>query len=99
MNAGNRSARSAAALPELGPEQVIQSGINPVELRRVKLSDLGVERRNERIRFTSATLLRWSRRTQSLDTLFPILYPRGVLTGNLQQELVALLGQDVSLCC
>jgi len=61
-----------------GPERVIQTGIGPVEVRRVKLRDRDSGENGERIRFTSAILPRWARRTRSLDALLPILYLRGV---------------------
>ena len=78
----------------LGPERVIQTGIGPVEVQRVKLRDRGAGADGERIRFTSAILPRWARRTRSLDTLLPVLYLRGVSMGDFQDALTALLGKD-----
>ena len=46
------------------------------------------------IRFTSSILPKWARRTKSLDALLPILYLRGVSTGDFQEALAALLGKD-----
>ncbi len=77
-----------------GPERVIQTGIGPVEVRRVKLRDRGASDGAERIRFTSAILPRWARRTRSLDALLPTLYLRGVSMGDFQEALAALLGHD-----
>ena len=77
-----------------GPERVVQTGIGPVEVRRVKLRDRGASEAGERIRFTSAILPRWARRTRSLDALLPILYLRGVSMGDFQEALAALLGKD-----
>jgi len=77
-----------------GPERLVQTGIGPVEVRRVKLRDRGAGAESERIRFTSALLPRWARRTRSLDALLPILYLRGVSMGDLQEALAALLGKD-----
>ena len=48
-----------------GPERVIQTGIGPVELQRVKVRDRAVGPAGERIRFSSALLPRWARRTTS----------------------------------
>jgi transposase-like protein len=78
----------------LGPERLVQTGIGPVEVRRVKLRDRGTSERAERIRFTSAILPRWARRTRSLDALLPILYLRGISSGDMQEALAALLGKD-----
>ena len=78
-----------------GPERLIQTGIGPVAVQRVKLRDRGAgEAGAERIRFTSAILPRWARRTRSLDALLPILYLRGVSMGDFQEALAALLGKD-----
>ncbi|SIR52212.1 IS256 family transposase [Acidiphilium rubrum] len=78
----------------LGPVREIQTGIGPVEVQRVKLRDRGAEAGNERIRFTSALLPPWARRTRSLDALLPILYLRGISMGDFQDALGALLGKD-----
>jgi putative transposase len=77
-----------------GPERTIQTGIGPVAVRRVKIRDRGAAGADDRIRFTSAILPKWARRTKSLDTLLPILYLRGLSTGDFQEALTALLGQD-----
>ena len=77
------------------PERLVQTGIGPVAVRRAKLRDRGAgEGGGERIRFTSAILPRWARRTRSLDALLPILYLRGVSMGDFQEALGALLGKD-----
>src|SRR3954470_24403025 len=78
-----------------GPERLIQTGIGPVAVERVKLRDRGAGADGaERIRFTSAILPRWARRTRSLDALLPVLYLRGVSMGDFQEALGALLGKD-----
>ncbi len=77
-----------------GPERQVQTGIGPVAVRRAKLRDRGAGRDGERIRFTSAILPRWARRTRSLDALLPVLYLRGVSMGDFQEALAALLGRD-----
>jgi putative transposase len=78
----------------LGPERLVQTGIGPVPVQRVKLRDRGAAAEGERIRFTSALLPRWARRTRSLDALLPILYLRGVSMGDFQEALGALLGKE-----
>ena len=51
-----------------GPERPVQTGIGPVAVQRVRVRDRGGdETGGERIRFTSAILPRWARRTRSLD--------------------------------
>jgi transposase-like protein len=77
-----------------GPERNIQTGIGAVPVQRAKIRDRGAGEASERIRFTSAILPRWSRRSPSLEALLPVLYLRGVSTGDFQEALSALLGPD-----
>jgi transposase-like protein len=75
-----------------GPERTVQTGIGPVEVRRVKVRDRTPA--GDRVRFTSRILPRWARRSRSIDALLPVLYLRGVSTGDFQEALAALLGED-----
>ena len=77
-----------------GPERLIQTGIGPVAVSRVKIRDRGAVGGADRVRFSSAILPRVARRTRSLDALLPVLYLRGVSTGDFQEALAALLGKD-----
>ena len=77
-----------------GPDRTIQTGVGPVEVRRAKVRDRGDVGTEEKIRFTSSILPKWARRTKSLDALLPVLYLRGVSTGDFQEALAALLGKD-----
>jgi transposase-like protein len=77
-----------------GPARTIQTGIGPVEVQRVKVRDRNPAGTGERVRFTSAILPRWCRRSRSINALLPILYLRGVSTGDFQDALAALLGKD-----
>lgn len=76
-----------------GPERTIQTGVGPVPVRRPKVRDRGAEA-SEPTRFSSAILPKWARRTRSLDALLPVLYLRGVSTGDFQEALAAILGKD-----
>ena len=75
-------------------EREVQTGIGAVVVSRPKVRDRGAAEGGERIRFTSAILPRWARRTRSLDALLPTLYLRGISTGDFQEALSALLGKD-----
>lgn len=77
-----------------GPERTIQTGIGAVPVQRAKIRDRGTNGAEDRIRFTSAILPRWGRRSPSLDALLPVLYLRGVSTGDFQEALSAVLGPD-----
>ncbi|MBY9045617.1 transposase, partial [Pseudomonas fluorescens] len=67
--------------------------IGPVEVARPKIRDRGAHGAN-RLRFSSTLLPLWARRTRSLDALLPVLYLRGISTGDFQDALSALLGKD-----
>ena len=78
-----------------GPERVIQTGIGPIEVRRQKVRDRATDVPAEaKVRFTSNILPKWARRSKSLDALLPVLYLRGISTGDFQEALSALLGTD-----
>ncbi|MGH3803086.1 MAG: IS256 family transposase [Pseudonocardiaceae bacterium] len=78
-----------------GPERRIQTGIGALEVQRPKVRDrAGDVPEAETIRFTSNILPKWARRSRSLDALLPVLYLRGISTGDFQEALSALLGAD-----
>ena len=78
-----------------GPERSIQTGIGALDVRRPKVRDRAADLPAEkRIRFSSAILPRWARRSKSLDALLPVLYLRGISTGDFREALSALLGTD-----
>lgn len=62
-----------------GPERSSQTGIGALDVQRPKLRDRAPNLSAEkRIRFTSAILPKWARRSRSLDALLPVLYLRGI---------------------
>ena len=78
-----------------GPERSIQTGIGALDVRRPKVRDRAADVADEKkIRFTSAILPKWARRSKSLDALLPVLYLRGLSMGDFQEALAALLGPD-----
>jgi putative transposase len=77
-----------------GPMRTIQTGVGPVEVQRAKVRDRADLAEAKKIRFTSLILPRWARRSKSLDALLPVLYLRGISTGDFQEVLAALLGKD-----
>src|SRR5438045_9021908 len=55
------------------PERQIQTGIGPLEVRRPKVRDRGAAASGEPIRFSSAILPAYLRRTRNLEVLLPRL--------------------------
>lgn len=78
-----------------GPERSIQTGIGSLDVQRPKVRDRATDvPSDQKIRFTSAILPKWARRSRSLDALLPVLYLRGISTGDFQEVLAAILGKD-----
>lgn len=75
-----------------GPEREILTGIGPVAVKRPKVRDRAPHADGDRIRFTSAILPLFARRTRSLDAVLPVLYLRGISSGDFQEALGVLLG-------
>ena len=91
------------------PERRLQTGIGPLEVRRPKLRDRGSVAAGGPIRFTSAVLPAYLRRTRNIEELLPSgfarshgvmsaeltgLYLKGVSTGQFAEALAALLGPE-----
>jgi transposase-like protein len=75
------------------PGREIMTGIGPVAVRCPRVRDR-VGEGGARIRFSSAILPPYARRSKSLEVLIPILYLKGVSTGAFEEALIALLGKD-----
>ena len=75
------------------PEREIMTGIGPVAVRCPRVRDR-VGEGCEQVRFSSAILPPYARRSRSLEVLIPILYLKGISTGDFEAALGALLGKD-----
>ena len=75
------------------PDRQIMTGVGPVAVRCPRVRDRAADGA-ERIRFSSAILPPYARRSKSLEALIPILYLKGVSTGDFEEALAALLGKD-----
>ena len=76
------------------PEREIMTGIGPVAVCCPRVRDRGATDGGERIRFSSAILPPYARRSKSLEVVIPILYLKGISTGDFEEALAALLGKD-----
>ena len=71
------------------------TGIGPVAVRQPRVRDRAAGADDPaRIRFAPTILPPYARRSKSLDMLIPILYLKGVSTGDFAEALAALLGKD-----
>jgi putative transposase len=71
------------------PERDLVTGIGPIAIKQPRLDDRILE---EQQRFTSAILPRYMRRVASVDNLIPVLYLKGISTGDFSEALEAILG-------
>lgn len=71
------------------PEREIQTGIGSVKVKVPRTRD-----REGVIRFNSALLPPYLRRTRSIEELLPWLYLKGISTGDFTEALAAILGPD-----
>ena len=72
------------------PERTIQTGIGDVTVQVPRTRD----RSGSGIHFNSALLPPYLRRTRSIEELLPWLYLKGVSSGDFQEALTALLGEQ-----
>ena len=75
------------------PEREIMTGIGPIAVRQPRARDREAAG-GERIRLRPTILPPYARRTKSLEVLIPILYLKGISTGDFEEVLAALVGKD-----
>lgn len=72
------------------PQRTIQTGIGDVEIKVPKVRD----RSGSGINFTSTLLPPYLKRSRSIEELLPWLYLKGISSGDYQEALCALLGDQ-----
>ena len=71
------------------------TGIGPVAVRQPRVRDREVAATDPgRNRFTPGTLPPYVRRSKSVESLLPLLYLKGISTGDFSEALAALFGKD-----
>ena len=77
------------------PEREVMTGIGPVAVRQPRVRDREAAADDAgRIRFSPTILPPYMRRSKSIETLLPLLYLKGISTGDFSEALAALLGKD-----
>ena len=77
------------------PERAVMTGIGPVAVRQPRVRDREAAADDcDRIRFSPTILPPYMRRSKSIETLLPILYLKGISTGDFSEALAALLGLE-----
>lgn len=79
------------------PEREVMTGIGPVAVRQPRIRDREAAAGDPgRIRFSPSILPPYIRRSKSIETLLPVLYLKGISTGDFSEALAALLGKDAA---
>ncbi|GEA21802.1 transposase [Vibrio harveyi] len=72
------------------PERTLQTGVGDVEVQIPKVRS----RSGNGFKFNSSLIPPYLKRTKSVETLLPLLYLKGISTGNMLPALDSLLGKD-----
>jgi putative transposase len=72
------------------PDRYIQTGVGPVHVKVPRVRDRG----SSGIKFTSALIPPYLRRTKNIEELLPVLYLKGISTGDFGEALEALVGPE-----
>ncbi len=71
-------------------------GSGTLALRPPRVNDKRIDQTGERQRFSSRILPRYARRSPRVSDVLPVLYLRGLSSGDFQPALKELLGEDAS---
>jgi len=91
-----KSRRTEEGLREIvrnghSPERDIISGAGPLRIKQPRVRD-----RKSETRFSSRILPPFMRRVPSVDALIPVLYLKGISTGDFSEALEAILGPNAA---
>jgi putative transposase len=95
---GERDAQGHALVVRNGQAEPrkLTFGAGTVELRAPRIDDRRPDDKGQRQRFTSRILPPYMRRSPKVAEVLPILYLRGLSTGDFRPALAALLGEDAA---
>ncbi len=77
-------------------ERPVTMGSGTVSIRAPRVNDLRVDEEGERQRFTSKILPPYMRRSPKVSEVLPILYLRGLSTGDFREAMPVLLGEQAT---
>ena len=75
-----------------GKTRRVTVGAGTVEIAAPRIHDRRVDESGKRRKFTSQILPRYARRSPGVDDVLPVLYLRGLSTGDFRPALASLLG-------
>ena len=97
-HSGERDEQGHALVVRNGraPTRKLTLGAGTVEMRAPRVNDRRRDEKGQRQRFTSQILPPYMRRSPKVAEVLPILYLRGLATGDFRPALEALLGEDAA---
>ena len=97
-SAGDRDESGLALVVRNGKGRArkVTLGSGTIQIRTPRVNDRRVEEGGERRRFTSEILPPYMRRSPKVSEVLPILYLRGLSTGDFRPALEGLLGKEAS---
>ena len=72
------------------PKRTVQTGVGDVEIRVPKVRD----KSNQGIKFNSQLIPPYLKRTESIEELLPVLYLKGISTGDFSEALKSIFGAN-----
>ncbi len=93
MMAGKKDGNSRQQIVRNGflPQRELITGVGPLGIRKPRVRD-----REGKTRFSSQILPPFMRRMPSVDVLIPVLYLKGISTGDFSEALEAILGPQAA---
>ena len=79
-----------------GKARKVTMGAGTIEIQAPRVNDKRVDEAGERQRFTSKILPPYMRRSPKVAEVLPVLYLRGLSTGDFKEALSSLLGEDAA---
>lgn len=78
------------------PERTLLTGAGPLDLRQPRVRDRAGKDAPDQVRFTSAILPPYLRRSPSMDALIPWLYLKGISAAGMGEALQSLVGENAA---
>lgn len=78
------------------PERTLLTGAGPLDLRQPRVRDRAGKDAPDQVRFTSAILPPYLRRSPSMDALIPWLYLKGISAADMGEALQSLVGTNAA---
>jgi len=78
-----------------GKERRITTGAGELKVQVPRVNDQRLDEEGNRCRYRSIIIPPYLRRTKNMEELFPVLYLKGISTGDFSEALESLLGKDV----